>query len=366
MKILLVEPYFSGSHKSWAEGYKSFSNHNVKIISLPGQFWKWRMHGGAISLAKQFMEMNFSPDLILATDMLDLTTFLSLTKSRTANIPNSLYFHENQLSYPWSNLDRDVKEKRDHHYGFINLSSALVADNVLFNSKYHHDSFHHESIKLLKHFPDNNELDIVEKIKKKSRILYLGMDLAKFDKHKTQKKENPLILWNHRWEYDKNPEAFFKCLYKLNNNNVKFDLAVLGQSFNKKPNIFDEIKYQLKDNIVHFGFCENFSEYAKWLWRADLLPITNNQDFFGGSVVESIYCDTYPILPNRLTYPELLPEELHNNHLYNDENELYDKVKNCILNINEIRKTKIRDEFKKYDWTTMFPVYDKLFSSIIN
>ena len=182
MKILLVEPYFSGSHKSWAEGYKSFSNHNVKIISLPGQFWKWRMHGGAISLAKQFMEMNFSPDLILATDMLDLTTFLSLTKSRTAKIPNALYFHENQLSYPWSNLDRDVIEKRDHHYGFINLSSALVADNVLFNSKYHHDSFHHESIKLLKHFPDNNELDIVEKIKKKSRILYLGMDLAKFDK----------------------------------------------------------------------------------------------------------------------------------------------------------------------------------------
>ena len=366
MKILLVEPYFSGSHKSWAEGYKSFSTHNVKIISLPGQFWKWRMHGGAISLAKQFMEMNFSPDLILATDMLDLTTFLSLTKSRTAKIPNALYFHENQLSYPWSNLDRDVIEKRDHHYGFINLSSALVADNVLFNSKYHHDSFHHESIKLLKHFPDNNELDIVEKIKKKSRILYLGMDLAKFDKHKTQKKGNPLILWNHRWEYDKNPEAFFKCLYKLKNNNVKFDLAVLGQSFNKNPNIFDKIKYQLKDNIVHFGFCENFSEYAKWLWKADLLPITNNQDFFGGSVVESIYCDTYPILPNRLTYPELLPEELHNNHLYDNENELYDKVKDCILNINKIRKTKIRNEFIKYDWTIMCPVYDKLFSSIIN
>ena len=86
MKILLVEPYFSGSHKSWSEGYQSFSNHNIRIISLPGKFWKWRMHGGAISLAKQFMEMDFSPDLILATDMLDLTTFLSLTKSRTAQI----------------------------------------------------------------------------------------------------------------------------------------------------------------------------------------------------------------------------------------------------------------------------------------
>ena len=124
MKILLVEPYFSGSHKSWAEGYQSFSNHNIRIISLPGKFWKWRMHGGAISLAKQFMEMDFSPDLILATDMLDLTTFLSLTKSRTAQIPNALYFHENQLSYPWPKSDRDFQEKQKNHYGFINLSSA--------------------------------------------------------------------------------------------------------------------------------------------------------------------------------------------------------------------------------------------------
>ena len=92
MDILLVEPYYTGSHKSWAEGYQSCSNHNVQIISLPGQFWKWRMHGGAITLAKQFMDMNFYADLILATDMLDLTTFLSLTKSRTAQVPSCLLY----------------------------------------------------------------------------------------------------------------------------------------------------------------------------------------------------------------------------------------------------------------------------------
>ena len=82
------------------------------------------MHGGAITLAKQFMEMDFSPDLILVTDMLDLTTFLSLTKSRTAQIPNVVYFHENQLSYPWSASDKNVEEKLNH-FGFINLTFNL-------------------------------------------------------------------------------------------------------------------------------------------------------------------------------------------------------------------------------------------------
>ena len=36
MKILLLEPYFTGSHKSWAEGYQSSSAHEIQIISLPG------------------------------------------------------------------------------------------------------------------------------------------------------------------------------------------------------------------------------------------------------------------------------------------------------------------------------------------
>ena len=57
MKIVLLEPYFSGSHKSWALGLQSYSKHQIKIISLPVKFWKWRMRGGAITLANDFMKI---------------------------------------------------------------------------------------------------------------------------------------------------------------------------------------------------------------------------------------------------------------------------------------------------------------------
>ena len=76
MNILLIEPYYTGSHKSWAEDLQNFSSNKIKILSMKGQFWKWRMHGGAITLAQKFNEMDIEPDLIIATDMLDLTTFL--------------------------------------------------------------------------------------------------------------------------------------------------------------------------------------------------------------------------------------------------------------------------------------------------
>ena len=134
MRILLVEPYYTGSHASWAEGYAQHSQHQVDILSLPGRFWKWRMHGGAVTLARKFLASPLIPDLILATDMLDLTTFLALSADRTASLPTAIYFHENQLTYPWSPEDRDLILRRDKHYGFINYTSALAANAVLFNS----------------------------------------------------------------------------------------------------------------------------------------------------------------------------------------------------------------------------------------
>ena len=39
------------------------------------------------------------------------------------------------------------------HYGFINYSSALAADQVLFNSNYHKDSFIEELKLFLKKIP---------------------------------------------------------------------------------------------------------------------------------------------------------------------------------------------------------------------
>ena len=366
MKILLLDPYFTGSHKSWALGYQQQSVHTIDILSMKGQFWKWRMHGGAVTLANQFDKSSLKPDLILATDMLDFSTFLSLTRKKTASIPNALYFHENQLSYPWSPRDRDMKGKRDKHYGFINLTSALSSDNVLFNSRYHLDSFIQKTTMLLKNFPDYNELDSIRIIKEKSKTLHLGIDLKRFDAHQSQYDGPPLILWNHRWEYDKNPELFFETLFQLNKDGFDFNLAVLGENFNTTPSIFDETQKVLKERIVHFGYCESFSEYAKWVWKADIIPVTNIQDFFGISIMEALYCNTYPLVPDRLAYPELLPEKFHKDHIYRDKTDLLQKLKECILNIDDKRNNQFSQIAQPFDWNTMAPIYDNLFRDLIS
>ena len=364
MKILLIEPYFTGSHKQWAVGFAKYSKHDVRFLTMKGQFWKWRMHGGAVTMAREFNNFTWRPDHILATDMLDLSTFLALTKSKSYGIPTAIYFHENQLSYPWSPKDRDVQKNRDSHYGFINYASALAADQVFFNSEFHMVSFLDALPRFLRQFPDYRELDSVNVIRGKSRILHLGMNLRQFDNHHTDHGDVPLILWNHRWEYDKNPTEFFNVLEKVREYGSNFKLAVMGENFNQYPDIFIEAHKSFEDQIVQWGYTESFTEYAQWLWKADILPVTSNQEFFGASVMEAMYCDTWPLLPNRLTYPELLPSKHHGDHLYSNGQDLFNKINWAIENYEQIKSLHFHSIAKPFDWEYMAPTYDSALEQI--
>lgn len=366
MNILLLETFFTGSHKKWATELKQFSSHHIEILSLSGHHWKWRMHGGAVTLAQQ--KPATIPDLILATDMIDLSLYLCLTKHWSANIPTALYFHENQLNYPWSPTDADTVLKRDNHYAFINYSSALAADRVFFNSQYHLHAFLTELPKFLTAFPDNNNLASIETIRKKSSVLPLGMDLQKLMACKPSAIEKPkraVVLWNHRWEYDKNPELFFNTLFTLNEHGIDFKLVVLGENYEKRPPIFDAAKEKLAEKILHFGYAETFEEYCRWLWLADVLPVTSLQDFFGGSIVEAMYCNVVPLLPRRLAYPEHIPAQYHNTFFY-DETDFAVKLQRRIMDVKYLRVMNTRQYVNKYDWQNLITQYDQTLDSMLH
>ena len=366
MNILIVEPFLTGSHKVWAEEYARHSSHEIDVLGLEGRYWKWRMHGGAVTLAKYYLEYGLDPDLILATDMLDLTTFLALTRERTTGKPVAVYFHENQLSYPWSGDDPDPGLERDIHYGFINYTTALAADAVLFNSAFHLKSFLSELPGMLEAFPDYTEPETVAEILAKSSVLPLGVDLAALDRHKTGKDPDspPLIIWNHRWEYDKNPEDFFEALFALADENLEFEVAVLGESFSKYPPVFDAAREMLGERIVRFGYAEDFGEYAGWLWKADIIPVTSNHDFFGASTVQAIHCGCVPLLPDRLAFPEHLPEDLRINHLYGDLAGLTSRLKDLVQAGGGKPDPALDGWVERYSWKAMVSQYDSVLGAI--
>lgn len=366
MNILLVEPFFTGSHREWALGYQQHSQHQVELLTLPGRHWKWRMHGGAVTLARKWLDSDFQPDLILATDMLDLSTFLALTRERSAGIPVALYFHENQLAYPWSPTDQDVTLNRNNHYSFINYTSALSADRIFFNSAYNQQSFLDGLLPFLSAFPDHKEVASIQTLKVKSKVLPLGLDLGKFDAFKptsTNPESPPLILWNHRWEYDKNPADFFAALTELAAQGLEFEVAVLGEGYRKTPPAFREAQSQLGNRIIQFGYVDSFADYAQWLWRSTILPVTSRQDFFGAAAVEAMYCGAYPLLPNRLAFPEHLSGQP--DFYYDTQEELVNRL-SYLLTLDQVPDTaQVQTTMAAYDWAQLAPHYDSVMSSFL-
>lgn len=359
--ILILEPFFAGSHRQWCEGLKRFSKHYIEILSLPGRHWKWRMHGGALTLADRFHELAKRPDLIIASSMLDLTSFLALTRQKTHGIPVIYYMHENQINYPWSPQDRDVKRRRNNHYSFINYASAMAADKVWFNSDFHLNAFFDELPRFLRQFPDKQGRKNVDLIRSKSEVFPLGLDLRSLDAATlSSNPKEAVILWNHRWEYDKQPDAFFNTLFDLKDEGLSFKVIVAGERTDVYPPIFDEARQRFGSELVHFGYAQDRAEYARLLWLADILPVTSIHDFFGVSTVEAMYCNCVPLLPNRLAYPDYTPERF----LY-EEGEFKKRLRLLIQDLKSVRNTSTQNLVKHFCWSTMIAQYDAAFDYLV-
>jgi glycosyltransferase involved in cell wall biosynthesis len=365
MKICLLEPYYGGSHRRWAEEYKCSSIHRIEILSLPPRHWKWRMHGAAVSFAGMLLESGKSYDLILANDLMDVAVFISLIREAGILTPVATYFHENQVTYPLSPLDTDTETGRDLHYGFINYTTALASKAVFFNSEFHRRSFVEALPGFLGRFPDHQNEETIARIRDKSRTLSLGLDLANLEKHKPEQNHQsgrePLLLWNHRWEFDKCPGEFLDILLALQERDLSFKVALLGQKFEEAEEGIPGKIRQLGDHVIHLGKVDDARAYAKWLWRADILPVTAIQDFFGGSVVEAVYCGCHPVLPRRLAYPEHFGNAPV---FYETRAEAIDMLDDLITTGKWKVPSPLAERVKQYDWGRLAPVYDQAMSEI--
>ncbi|NJO84666.1 MAG: DUF3524 domain-containing protein, partial [Blastochloris sp.] len=71
-----------------------------------------------------------------------------------------------------------------------------------------------------------------------------------------------------------------------------------------------------------------------------------------------------PILPRRLTYPDLLPATYHADCLYNSLEELVDRLQHAIDHRHRLRRLPWRNVAAPYDWATMAPRYDAVLAEV--
>jgi glycosyltransferase involved in cell wall biosynthesis len=288
-------------------------------MTMPGENWRWRMLGAALHIADNIPPLE-KYDGIIVTDLFNLADFKALVGTRCP--PVLAYFHENQMTYP-----QPPGDKGAFQLGIINITTALVADMVVFNSKMHKDAFLNAIPDFLKRGRDCGPKGIEDKIREKADVLYPGITLQ-IDKDIDAEKQTdpPLIIWNHRWGFDKNHEMFFSVLEELDDMGLDFHLAIMGENFGKIPQEFKKAEKKFSDRILQFGYVPSREEYEKWLKRGAVVISSAMQENFGMSVIEAMIMGCVPLLPDRLSYPEILPEEFHEHFLYKSRQDLIEKL----------------------------------------
>lgn len=315
LDVWILDPFHAGSHASWSRGLSTSlegEGHRVTMHSLPGRHWKWRMHGAAATWTS-LMHSSPVPDVVVTTDMCDVAQLRGLMPRAWAKVKVVCMFHENQLTFPWSPDDPDASNGRDNTYAYINISSCLAADEVWFNSFHHQHLFLEAVDPWMQRMPKPHLKQVREKIKSKSVVMPLGMDFSHWTSPNDLCRDfshvdTPLVLWNHRWSWDKGTDAWMKFTHEVLERDLAAQFVVLGAAFGRQPEGWESMRDRLGSRCVHWGFLENQQDYVQWLWKAHIVPIHPHQEYFGLSVLEAMRCRTIPWLPEAHAYTETMPE----------------------------------------------------------
>ena len=332
------------------------------------------MRGAALYFAEktQALPDAEAPSVLLASDYLNLAEWRALAAPAWARAPAVLYFHENQATYPLS-----PEAPRDTQFAWINLASALAADKVLFNSEYHRTAFLRAVDEALGRMPEPAVPNVLERLVKGSSVFPVGIDFRPHRRflpepltpRERSAERPPLLLWNHRWEADKAPEVFVAALCELVRRGVAFRVAIAGEgpptgAAAPLVRLRDGLHQALGERLEHCGFVSEPEDYYRLLSEADFVVSSARHEFFGISVVEAMFFGCLPIVPDDLSYPELVPRSLWAQCLYRRETNLADAIEKRLVGGTDEDRHRVHEAAVRYDWARLAPQLDDTIEAV--
>ncbi len=364
-RIALVEPFLGGSHRAWAEGWQAASHHTIDIVGHAAHAWRWRMRGSAVTLAAEVGALvvdQGAPDVLVATDMVDLAALLGLTRRSLAPVPAVLYLHENQLTYP-----RQIDEPLDHGLVWSLWRSMLAADEIWFNSSFHRDELFAALPDFLASVPDHDHLHLLDGVAARSSVRPVGIDATTlFDAGRRHESAgHPLILSNQRWHHDKDVGAVLRALLRAAEDGFDFRVAVVGDDAAGQAEVLDPMIDRLGDRVVARGL-QARARYEELLHSSDVVVSAATNEFFGIAVAEAVACGAWPVVPDALAYREVIPDRFHDDCLY-ERGRLGTALRSVIERVGRADRAieGLAQTMTRFDWSIVASSYDGAIDEIV-
>ncbi|MAJ45974.1 MAG: hypothetical protein CBC35_01580 [Planctomycetes bacterium TMED75] len=326
LDILALEPWYAGSHRSVADSLTAHSAHRWTWRTRPGGGVRWCLRQSALTFAEEVGDLVKGGerwDAVFVSSLCSLSDFRACAPRAVRALPHVLYMHENQAAYPVSDNIDGLTRDRDAHLAFTNLASIEAADVVLFNSEHNRVSFIEAMKDLLGKAPWTVGGSWIERLQQRSHVVWPPVPEDAWappalhnlvpDGYADQESGRRRIVrvaWPHRWEHDKGCEELKSLIERCKGDpEIEFRWTILGRRFKEAPKAMKLIKEEHADVLDRFGGPRNRAEYLQILQCCDWVTSTARHEFFGIAVVEAIACGCLPWLPDRLSYPELIPSE---------------------------------------------------------
>lgn len=363
-RVVLIEPFYGGSHKVWVDGWVANTRHQITLVSHPGEFWRWRLRGGAVTLAQELGDQIMGsgpPDLVVVSGMVDLAALAGLARGHLAGVPLVLYLHESQLLYPLA-----PGQRPDTSLDIAAWRSVLAADEVWFNSGFHRDALRAALPELLAAQPAPGHAHLVAAAFERTRVLWPGAATAALNEMpRDDSPRPPRVLWNQRWAHDKNPDVVIGALRRLAVEGVEFTVALGGEDQRT-----DQLEALCRDDalagrIEPVGFLPR-APYCELLLRSDVVVSAADHEFFGIAVVEAIAAGGVPLLPNRLSYPELIEAPWQRAVLYED-GQLVERLRSVLVDLASTRRALdgLRESMRRFDLAVVTEAHDLAVDDVV-
>lgn len=297
LDILALEPFHGGCRRLMMETIVRHSRHRWTVLKLPARRMERRLTAAAHWFAEILTRRNIGKvDAVFASDALNLADLNRLVPA-LADKPSVVYFHSNQMPPP--------EGRQESPLDLINLNSAAAASEIWFNSGFHFKSFVAAAGGLVRRHPELAMRNPLPALMAKAHVMPPPVDLAFV--HETLQGQE--IIRRKRTIFLNTCDANFAllntALRTLDRRGESYNLIIVGPT-------------EHLDSAFPRRQISDVDQPAQILALAEagLIVSASPTATADHHVIRALSIGCWPIVPAAGVYPEIIPDIIHPNCLY--------------------------------------------------
>jgi len=151
-----------------------------------------------------------------------------------------------------------------------------------------------------------------------------------------------IVLFSHRWDYEKRPNVFVDMMNQLYQKRQDFRVIITTSRKKFGSNqqwLIDKLKSAKFPYQVHAGITKE--QYYQLVSEAKVFVSTTIEENFGYCLLESMTLGCTPVVPNKYSHPEIL--EFDKRFLYNNKKEAVKMIDSFLDN--PVSVSKLADKY---------------------